>query len=102
VPTISRRDADHLADRFVAWMTEHALCDREWPVDDLHWLASEDFAPALDLILPPRRVFLGALQARYGVTVTYDRRVGRSVNGKWRKTTYYRFLGTAEQKRCAA
>ncbi len=86
----------------MAWLTEHALCDREWPVDDLYWLASEDFAPALDLTLPPRRVFLGALQARCGVTVTYDRRDGRPVNGKWRKTTFYRFAVSAESLKIAA
>ncbi len=72
-------------------MIEHGLSTREWTVDEVWWLACEDFGPAHDLILPTRRAFLGALQRVAGVAVTYDRRIGRPVNGKWRKTTYYRF-----------
>jgi hypothetical protein len=102
VPTISRTDADHLADHFVAWMHNHGLSERERTVDDVWWLASEDFAPALDVTLPPRRMFLGALQGCFGVTVTYDRRVGRPVNGKQRKTTIYTFAKMPVPMKAAA
>ena len=61
----------------------------QWKVDDLWYLASEDFALALDVGLPPRRVFLGALQKLAGVTVTYDRRL-YARNGRLKgKTTFY-------------
>jgi len=38
-------------------------------------LAAEDFAPANDLTLPRRRVFLGTLQRHPDVWVDYDVRV---------------------------
>jgi hypothetical protein len=38
-------------------------------------LAAEDFAPANDLTLPRRSVFLGALQRQPDVRVVYDVRV---------------------------
>ncbi len=110
VPTIPRRPptivrsmpnaADHpgtspaspvtagLASDFVRWAAEHGL-DRAWTVDDVWFLASEDFAPALGLMLPPRRVFLGALQKVAGVAVAYDRRI-YSRDGRLKgKTTVY-------------
>lgn len=91
MPTIPKKCAEDLALRFVDWMFEHDLSRRAWTVDDVWWLAEEDFGPAHDLALPPRRVFLGALQRCHGVIVAYDRRVGRAVDGRRKKTTFYRF-----------
>lgn len=76
---------------FLTWLREHGLSRREWTVDDVWYLAEEDFAPALGFALPPRRVFLGALQKCVGVAVQYDKRV-HNRDGKYlRKTTFYRF-----------
>lgn len=61
--------ASALAAGFLAWMREHGLSRREWTVDDLWYLVEEDFAVALGFALPPRRVFLGALQKCAGVEV---------------------------------
>ena len=71
------------------WVAEHDLV-REWQVDDLWHIASEDFALAHGLILPPRRVFLSALKKTPGVICTSNRRV-YDRNGRllW-KTTFYR------------
>jgi hypothetical protein len=102
MPTISRANADHLAARFVAWVAEHGLSSCERTVDDVWWLATADFAPALDVTLPRRRIFLGALQDQSGVTVTYDRRVGQLVNGKQRKTTFYKFPAKTTSLKIAA
>ena len=85
--------------RFLEWLREHDLC-REWTVDDVWYLATDDFAEALDVGLPPRRVFLGELQKRAGVEVTYDRRVRDRAGRVLRKTTFYNFAAesrTAEQ-----
>jgi hypothetical protein len=68
----------------------HGLADRDWPVDALWFLASEDFAPALGLRLAPRRVFLGALQRQPGVAVANDRRVYARDGHLKGKTTVYR------------
>ena len=83
-----RLDADAAAAMFVRWAADHGLA-REWTVDEIWFLAAEDFAPAHDLALPPRRVFLGALQRRPGVKVVYDRRVRRRDGGVRGKTTFY-------------
>lgn len=102
MPTISLKNADLIADLFVVWMTTHGLSWREWTVDDTWWLASEDFAVAHEVSLPPRRMFLGALQGRAGVTVTYDRRIGRPDKGKRRKTTFYKFADLMQPMKVAA
>ena len=69
-------DAATAATMFVRWAADHELT-REWTVDEIWYLASEDFAPAHDLALPPRRVFLGALQRRPGVSVVPSRILDR-------------------------
>ena len=53
-----------VAAEFLVWAIEHNVPGadgRQVAVDDLWWLVSEDFGPALDIPLPPRRVFLGSL-----------------------------------------
>jgi len=86
-PTI-RASGPLAAAVFVRWTGVHGLA-REWKVDELWHLASEDFAPALNMVLPPRRVFLGALKKTPGVTCTPNRRV-YDRNGKLLgKTTFY-------------
>jgi hypothetical protein len=85
-----------LAAGFLAWLREHGLSRREWTVDDLWFLVEEDFAVALGFALPPRRVFLGALQKLAGVQVQYDRRVYDRQGNVLRKTTFYRFAPMAE------
>ncbi len=81
---------------FLAWLRTHDLVKREWAVDDVWFLAEEDFAPALGFALPRRRVFLGALQRLAGVSVTYDRRVYDRHGRVQRKTTFYAFAPTIE------
>jgi hypothetical protein len=73
---------------FVRWTGVHGL-GREWKVDDLWHLASEDFAPALNMVLPPRRVFLGALKRTPGVICTPNRRVYNPYGELLGKTTFY-------------
>lgn len=87
--------ATEAAKSFLAWVREHALC-REWTVDDVWFLAESDFGEALDIRLPPRRVFLGELQKLGGVRVTYDRRVYDRTGRAVRKTTFYSFAMVAE------
>lgn len=84
------KPATETAKRFLAWLREHDLC-REWTVDDVWYLAADDFAEALDVDLPPRRVFLGELQKLDGVRVTYDRRIRDRAGRVVRKTTFYNF-----------
>lgn len=74
---------------FRDWLREHGLDARPWPVNDVWYLASQDFAPATDVALPPRNPFLGALQRLNGVRVQYDKRVW--IEGRWVKTTVYTF-----------
>jgi hypothetical protein len=82
-------DGPTAASTFVRWAAEHGLA-REWKVDDLWHLASEDFAPAHDITLPARRVFLGALKKTPGITCAPNRRV-YDRNGKLLgKRTFYR------------
>lgn len=112
VPTIAplgcrpSASAADLAEAFVLWANEHAISTREWTVDDIWFLAQEDFAPAHDLILPPRRTFLGALQRRTGVSVVYDRRIYGCDGRVKRKTTFYRLPngepGTGDYRRALA
>ena len=87
-PTITV-DGPTAAIAFVRWVAEHDLV-REWQVDDLWHIASEECALAHGLILPPRRVFLSALKKTPGVICTPNRRV-YDRNGRllW-KTTFYR------------
>jgi hypothetical protein len=97
-PPIARLTPAEAANFFVRWACTHGLAAREWTVDDVWFLASEDFAPALGLGLPPRRVFLGALQKVAGVSVAYDRRRyarnGRLIG----KTTFYRLASPAAHR----
>jgi hypothetical protein len=90
-PTI-RASGTLAAALFVRWVAEHGLAS-EWKVGDLWYCASEDFAPARNMVLPPRRVFLGALKKTPGVTCTPNRRV-YDRNGKLLgKTTFYQLPG---------
>jgi len=73
---------------FVRWVAATELA-REWKVDDLWCLASEDFAPALNMVLPPRRVFLSALKKAPGVICTPNRRVYDRTGKLLGKTTFY-------------
>ncbi len=84
---------DRAAAEFVAWLADHGLDARAWAVDEVWFLASSDFAPATDVVLPPRNRFLGALQRIDGVRVQYDKRVW--VGGRKVKTTVYSFAGSA-------
>lgn len=79
---------------FLNWLRTHGLDDRPWPVDDVWFLASEDFAPAADLALPPRNLFLGALQRLTGVKVQYDKRIW--IGSRRVKTTVYTFVPAFE------
>ena len=98
-PTI-KVDGPTAATEFVRWAAEHDLA-REWKVDDLWYLASEDFAPAHGLILPPRRVFLGALKKTPGVTCTPNRRVYDRNGNLLGKTTFYQLPTLATAKAAA-
>jgi len=85
------KSAMQAAQCFLAWLYEHDLC-REWAVDDVWYLAESDFAEGLDVDLPPRRVFLGALKKLEGVQVTQDRRIYNRAGQAVRKTTFYSFM----------
>jgi hypothetical protein len=87
-PRATPATAAHLAAAFVRWAADHGLA-REWAVDDLWFLPSEDFGPAMGHTLPPRRVFLGALQKVAGVAVAYDRRQYTRDGDVKGKTTVY-------------
>jgi len=71
------------------WAAEQGLAGREWQVEEIWFLASEDFAPAQLVSLPPKRVFLGALKRQRSVVVTQDRRVYSRTGTLLRKTTFY-------------
>ena len=73
----------------MAWLAEHGLDARVYAVDEVWFLACDDFAPATSVVLPPRNRFLGALQRIEGVRVQYDKRVW--VGGRKVKTTVYSF-----------
>ena len=85
-----RVTAEAAAARFVAWITASGL-DGEWPVEYVWFLASEDFAPAASVLLPPRRTFFGALQRLAGVSVRYDVRQYSTAGALRGKTTVYSF-----------
>jgi len=89
-------DPPEAAASFVRWAYANDLAPREWTVDDVWFLAAEDFAPAHGLKLPPRRVFLGALQKVPGVAVAYDRRRYARDGRLLGKTTFYRLAPDAE------
>ena len=72
-------DATMAAIAFMHWTQIHGLC-RKWSADDIWFLASEDFAPANDIILPPRPDFLGALRRHPGVTVGVGPQGGEDYN----------------------
>lgn len=89
VPRPSQRlPSEELVGQFLAWIAEHGLAG-EHPVDSVWFLASEDFGPALGLILPSRPRFLGALQRQPGVIVEYDRRRRNRLGKITGKTTIY-------------
>lgn len=73
---------------FLCWAAQHDL-DRTWTVDEIWFLVTEDFAPANDLIAPPRRVFLGCLKKHAEVTVEKDKRIYSRDGRVKRKTTMY-------------
>ena len=77
------------AARFVGWVDENGLAG-EWKVSEVWRLASEDFAPANNMVLPPQRVFLGALKRTPGVICTPNRRVYSPYGEMLGKTTFYR------------
>lgn len=87
IRTMAATDA---ARSFLAWLREHELC-RAWTVDDVWYLAEADFAEALGIPLPPRRVFLGELQKLAGVCTSYDRRLYDRAGRVRCKTTFYSF-----------
>ena len=87
-PTITV-DGPTAAIAFVHWVAEHNLAG-EWKVDEVVYIASEDFAPANGIRLPPRRVFLGALKKTPGVISTPNRRVYDRNGNLLGKTTFYR------------
>jgi hypothetical protein len=80
--------APKAAAEFRNWLANHGLDDRMWTIDDIWFLATEDFAVAQSITLPSRNTFLGALQKTMGVRVQYDKRVPM---GSRKKTTVYTF-----------
>ena len=82
-------DGPTAAMAFVRWLAIHDLVG-EWKVDEVWVIASEDFAPANNIQLPPRRVFLGALKRTPGVICTPNRRVYDRNGYLLGKTTFYR------------
>jgi hypothetical protein len=94
-----RLKPNEVAAAFLAWAREHrtpGANGQEIAVDDLYWIASTDFAPANDIAMPPRRVFLGQLKRLQGVKCTRDRRV-YDKDGKLKcKTTFYEFTDLNE------
>ena len=98
-PTV-KVDGPTAALQFVRWAAEHG-CTREWKVDEIWFIASEDFAPANNIQLPPRRVFLGALKRMPGVTCTPNRRVYDRNGDLQGKTTFYRLPTTSEVRTAA-
>jgi hypothetical protein len=88
-PTRRLIAAPKAAAAFRDWLAVHGLDDRIRAVDDVWFLASEDFAVAQGITLPPRNTFLGALQKISGVHVQYDKRI--PIGSAMRKTTVYTF-----------
>jgi hypothetical protein len=84
---------------FLAWSRQHqtpGANGQEVAVDDLLWIATNDFAPANGVAMPPSRVFLGALKKIEGVVCTQDRRI-YDKDGKVKgKTTFYRLADPIE------
>jgi hypothetical protein len=81
--------APKAAAAFRSWLADHGLDVRSWSVDDLWYLASQDFAPAQSVTLPARNTFLSAVQKLADTRVQYDKRV--RVAGELKKTTFYSF-----------
>jgi hypothetical protein len=77
------------AEGFVAWLNQHELAAQAWTVDEVWYLAENDYGPAAGVTLPKRNTFLRALKQRAGVRFAYDERVRRG--GKTVKSTIYRF-----------
>jgi len=77
-----------VADAFIRWMRCHDLI-RDWTVDDIWYLAVEDFAIACEVVLPPRRVFLGELKKHADVTACPNKRIYSRKGKLLRKTTIY-------------
>jgi len=82
---------------FVGWVDENGLAG-EWKVADLWCLASEDFAPANNMVLPAQRVFLGALKRTPGVICTPNRRVYNPYGELLGKTTFYQLPDLPAEK----
>ena len=93
-------DGPTAAADLVRWAAEHDLA-HEWKVDDLCHIATEDFAPAHEIELPPRRVFLGALKKTPGVICMPNRRVYDRKGNLQGKTTFYRLPTTPEVRTAA-
>jgi len=92
---------DAAASAFLDWFREHDLAARPWAVDDVWYLASEDFAPATDVALPPRNLFLGALHRRKNdVRVQHDKRIW--LGPRKVKTTVYTFAPVGQTTASAA
>jgi hypothetical protein len=92
VRPIRRVKPHDVAAAFLAWSRQHqtpGANGQEVAVDDLLWIATNDFAPANGVAVPPSRVFLGALKKFEGVVCTQDRRI-YDKDGKVKgKTTFY-------------
>lgn len=73
---------------FACWAAVHHI-SKPLPVEQLWHLASQEFALVYSLILPPRRVFLGALKKVQGVIAKQDQRQYNRIGEMVRKTTVY-------------
>lgn len=87
-------DTAQAAADFLTWIFANGLDNRIWTVDEIWYLAAQDFAMANDIALPPRNLFLAALKRRQGVRCQYDKRV--RVGSKSVKTTIYAFSRIAD------
>ena len=75
------------AEGFVAWLEKHDLAGQAWTVDEVWFLAANDYSPAAGIVLPKRNTFLRALKCCHSVSFRYDDRVRRG--GKTVKTTVW-------------
>lgn len=97
IPLFSPQRCHLLALAFTDWLHLFAMSgsDRTWTVDDVWFLASEDFGPAFDVAMPPRQLFLTALGRLSGVHRRHH--VRRRIDGQNRKTTIYWFIPEHQQ-----
>jgi len=82
-----------VVDAFIRWLRYHDLI-RDWTVDDIWYLAVEDFAIACEVALPPRRVFLGELKKHADVIACPNKRIYSRKGQLLRKTTIYSIAKT--------